>query len=241
MSRRPFRETPRAPSLCRRRLLGAAALLPLLVPVDAAADAALCARGRRQSPIDIDATRRRALPQLAFDYRAEPLRIVHDGHTVRVRCTDSTLRVGTEPHRLQQFHFHLPGGDTIGGEAFPLGMHFPHKSRSGQLVTLVLLFREGRAHRALDDLLPRMPTGPGPEQKLADIRVSPAVWLPETLGYYRYDGSLTSSPCTEGVVWLVLTAVQQVSAGQLAVLQRLIPPNARAVQPRNGREILESG
>lgn len=227
-------------SPCRRKLVGAGALLPLFVAAGARADAALCTQGRRQSPIDIGATRRRALPPLAFDYRAEPLVIVHDGHTVRVRCRASMLGIGGEPHRLQQFHFHLPGGDTIGGETFPLGVHFPHKSRSGQLVTLVLLFREGTAHPALADLLPRMPAGPGPERKHADVRTSPAAWLPDTLGYYRYDGSLTSSPCTEGVAWLVLKAVQQVSAGQLAALRRLIPPNARAVQPRHGREVLES-
>ncbi len=240
MNGRLNRDVACMPSSCRRKLLGVAALLPLLAPVAALADAPLCARGRRQSPIDIAGATRRAMPQLAFDYRAEPLRIVHDGHTVRVRCADSTLRLGNEPLRLQQFHFHLPGGDTIGGEVFPLGMHFPHKSRSGQLVTLVLLFREGHPHRALGDLLPRMPAGPAPERRSADVRVDPAAWLPATLGYYRYDGSLTSTPCTEGVVWLVLKAVQEVSAAQLAELRRLIAPNARAVQPRNGREILES-
>lgn len=240
MNRRLFRDITCAPSSRRRRLLGAAALLPLLTPVDALADAALCARGLRQSPIDITGARRRALPPLAFDYRAEPLRIVHDGHTVRIRCAGSTLRLGSEPLQLQQFHFHLPGGDTIGGEVFPLGMHFPHKSRSGQLVTLVLLFREGRGHRALESLLPRMPAGPAPERRFADVRVDPGAWLPAALGYYRYDGSLTSTPCTEGVVWLVLKAVQEVSAAQLAELRRLIPSNARAVQPRNGREIVES-
>jgi carbonic anhydrase len=224
----------------RRRLISAAALALLSAPLGARAEAPLCARGKRQSPIDIAGATRRDLPPLSFDYRPEPLRIVHDGHTVRVRCSASTMRVGPEPHRLQQFHFHLPGGDTIGGETFPLGMHFPHKSRSGQLVTLVLLFRDGRAHAALDALLPWLPQAGAPERTVANVSSDPAAWLPAARGYYRYSGSLTSPPCTEGVTWLVLRQAQEVSQSQLDRLRRLIAPNARPIQPRNGREILES-
>lgn len=235
----PSRASEPVPSSQRRRLLGAAAGISLLAPAGAIA-ASLCANGLRQSPIDVEGTHRRPLPPLSFDYRPEPLRIVNDGHTVRVRCSASTMRVGAEPHRLQQFHFHLPGGDTIRGEPFPLGLHFPHKSGAGQLVTLVLLFREGRRHAALDALLPRMPAAGEPERSPPDARADPAAWLPSAWGYYRYDGSLTSPPCTEGVAWLILKEVQEVSAGQLADLRRLIRANARPVQPRHGRVILES-
>ena len=237
--REPFPHT-RSPGRQRRRLIGAGVLALLFPPLRARADASLCARGLRQSPIDIVGTTRRELPPLEFDYRAEALRIVHDDHTVRVRCTTSTMRVGGDPHRLQQFHFHLPGGDRIGGEEFPLGVHLPHKSRSGQLVTLVLLFREGRSHAALEQLLPRMPAAGEPERTHPDVRFDPATLLPAERGYYRYTGSLTSPPCTEGVAWLVIRRVQEVSAAQLARLRQLIAPNARPVQPRNGREILES-
>lgn len=240
MRRREQFPDSRSPGRERRRLIGAGALALFLPPLVARADAALCARGLRQSPIDIAGATRRDLPPLEFDYRAEALRIVNDGHTVRVRCAASTMRVGGAPHRLQQFHFHLPAGDRIGGEEFPLGAHLPHKSSSGQLVTLVLLFREGRSHAALERLLPWMPAAREPERKHPDVSFDPAAWLPAENGYYRYTGSLTSPPCTEGVAWLVIKRVQEVSAAQLVRLRQLIAPNARPVQPRNGREILES-
>ncbi len=227
-----------ASSLTRRRLLIVVASLPLLMR--SASAASLCESGKRQSPIDIEATVRRAMPPLEFDYRAAALRIAHDGHTVRVRCKASTLRVGAEPLRLQQFHFHLPGGERVRGEEFPLGLHLPHKSGSGQLVTLVLLFREGRDHPALDALLPHLPAEGEGERRPPNVSVDPGGWIPADRGYYRYDGSLTASPCTEGVAWIVMKQVQEVSAAQLAALRLRIRPNARAVQPRNGRVILES-
>jgi len=221
--------------LTRRHALAQLGLLPL------AAHADLCRDGRRQSPIDIVPTAQATLPPLRAAWQPSPLRWVHDGHTLRVRSAPgSRLWVGAVPHTLQQFHFHLPGGDRIRGEAFPLGLHFPHKSPSGQLVTLVLLCREGAAHPALAQLPHPWPQAGAPERKQPGTVVDPSLWLPADLAYYRYEGSLTSAPCTEGVVWLVLKQVASVSAEQLAALRAAIAPNARALQPSNGRAVLAS-
>ncbi|MFO1330164.1 MAG: carbonic anhydrase family protein [Rubrivivax sp.] len=217
-----------------------ALLLAALVPA-AARGADRCSSGRRQSPIDIVPTARRALPLLRIDWPRAPLRIVHDGHTVRVRAASgSRTWMGAVPHVLQQVHLHLPAGDLLRGESFPLGLHFPHKSPSGQLVTLVRLMREGAPHPALAALLPLMPVAGAPEQRDARVVVDIAAWLPRDLGYYRYDGSLTGPPCTEGVVWVVLKDVGSASAAQLQALRARIAPNARPVQPRHDRVVLES-
>ena len=49
-------------------------------------------------------------------------------------------------------------------------------------------------------------------------RVDLATLLPATLDHVRYDGSLTTPPCTEGVSWAVLSTPVTMSAEQLAVL-----------------------
>lgn len=202
---------------------------------------ALCGRGRRQSPIDIVAARRQALPALQFQYRSAPLRLVNDGHTVRLRVANgSRLLVDGQPLTLQQLHFHLPGGDRLQGEEFPMAMHFLHKSRAGQLVTLVVLFRQGAENAALASLLPKMPPPGQPEQTVPGTLLEPARLLPAQPGYYRYDGSLTAPPCTEGVLWIVMRQPLELSAAQLARLGQLIPPNARPVQPLHGRVVAES-
>lgn len=217
-------------------------LLLLTLPgLASAADAGLCESGKHQSPIDIAAPIRKALPALKFDYRPAPLRLVNDGHTVRVRFANgSQVGVGRERYTLQQFHFHVPGGDRIAGEQFAMGMHLTHKSQSGQLMTLVLLFRLGSENTALGALLPLLPARGKPERTLPHQTVDAASWLPARRGYFAYDGSLTAPPCTEGVRWLVLRQPLELSAAQLAQLKTLIPNNARPVQPLNGRQVLES-
>jgi carbonic anhydrase len=223
-----------------------ATLLLLAVTPAARATAAgpgtdLCDRGRRQSPIDIESTVRSALPALVAAYRPAPLRVVNDGHTVRLRFSQrAALNAGREALSLHQLHFHLPAGDRVRGEEFPLAIHLLHRSPAGQLVSVVLLFRLGAEHPALAALLPHLPPGGQPEREVPGVTVDPARFLPAALGYYAYDGSLTSAPCTEGVRWLVLKDVQTLSAAQAAALRRLFPPNARPVQPLNGRSVRES-
>jgi carbonic anhydrase len=202
--------------------------------------ATLCERGKRQSPIDIVDARPVPGGALQFQYRSAPLRIVNDGHTVRVRfAPGSRLLIGGAPHSLQQFHFHTPGGDRLSGEDFPMGMHFLHKSAAGRLVSLVVLFRLGTEHPALAALLPHMPAPGAPEQVLSDVQVDASQWLPASHAHYAYEGSLTAPPCTEGVLWVVFKQPLQISAAQLAHLRQLFAPNARPVQPLHGRVVTE--
>jgi carbonic anhydrase len=220
----------------------ALAALPLMVQASPAKPHGdLCERGQHQSPIDIVATQRQALPPLQFDYHPAPLRIVNDGHTVRVRFANgSRLLIGRESLALQQFHFHVTGGDRVRGEDFAMAMHFLHKSSAGQLVSLVVLFRLGAESAALAALMPSMPPRGKTEQVVPALQVDPALLLPQEHGYYAYDGSLTAPPCTEGVRWLVMKSPLELSAAQVARLKQLFPNNARPVQPLNGRVVSES-
>jgi carbonic anhydrase len=223
-----------------KRLRTAAAVAALGLPLIAQAALALCEQGRRQSPIDIVATQARSGTPLRKAYHAAATRVVNDGHTVRLRyAAGSTLMLGTERLALQQAHFHMPGGDRVRGEDFPMAMHLLHRAPSGQLVPLVLLFRQGAENAALAAVLPLLPASGQPERALPGPAPDPAALLPPDLAYFAYSGSLTAPPCTEGVRWIVLQQVQTVSREQLARLSTLFPPNARAPQPLNGRAVVE--
>lgn len=216
----------------------------LLGPAPALA-ASLCERGLRQSPIDITGARRSALPPLQFEYHPSAARLANDGHTVRVHLPTgvlaSRLLIAGVPHPLSQFHFHRTGGDRIAGEEFPLGLHFLHKSPAGQLVSLVVLLRQGQENAALARLLPLMPAVGGAPLKVAQLPIDPTALIPSQRGYFQYEGSLTGPPCTEGVRWIVMKQPLELSAAQLDELARRFPPNARPVQPLNGRVVLEGG
>ncbi len=203
--------------------------------------ATTCDSGNRQSPIDITTTTRQNLPVLKFDYHAVPLKIANDDHTARVRFdTGNLLYIGSQRYTLQQIHFHTPGSDRIAGEAFPMAAHLLHKSQSGQLLVVEVLFRIGAENPLLDFLLPLIPAHADGDHMQEGTTIDASRLLPQSRGYYRYQGSLTSPPCTEGVDWIVLKQPLELSAAQLARYHELFSDNGRAVQPLNRRTVLES-
>lgn len=213
----------------------------LLLPQLASTETALCQTGRRQSPIDIVAPVRHKLPALEFRYRPAALKIANDGHTARVRFANSSqLLIGKEVFTLQQFHFHTPGGDRLGGEEFPMAAHLLHKSKSGQLLALVVLFRQGAENPALAALWPHLPAHADGDHVVANATADANGLLPASRAYYRYQGSLTAAPCTEGVTWLVMKQPLTLSAPQLAFWRARFADNIRGPQALQGRSVEES-
>jgi carbonic anhydrase len=214
----------------------------LVVPVGAyGASPDPCEQGRRQSPIDIVAPVRQALPPIEFRYLDAPLKIANDGHTMRVRFANgSHIVLGKERYALQQLHFHTPGGDRVAGQEFGMAAHLVHKGETGGLVVIVVLFRKGAENPLLATLLPIVPRQADGEQGMANVRISADSLVPDERGYYSYDGSLTGPPCTEGVTWLVMKQPLELSADQLARYKGMFSDNARPVQPLNGRTVRES-
>jgi len=53
-------------------------------------------------------------------------------------------------------------------------------------------------------------------------------------------GSLTTPPCSEGVLWMVMRQPVQVSPEQIGIFARLYPMNARPIQQAGGRLVKQS-
>ena len=213
----------------------------LVVLACTSVSAGLCESGHSQSPIDIGVTSRQALPPLEFNYLKAPLKLADDGHTTRVRfAKGSTLNIGKERYTLQQFHFHTPGGDKIAGEEFPMAAHLLHKSQSGQLLAVVVLFRTGQENALLKMLMPLIPERADGDHNHPDVTIDASALLPAKRSYFRYAGSVTAPPCTEGVAWIVMKQPLQLSSDQLTHYRQRFADNARAVQPLHQRTVLES-
>ncbi|MDD2809316.1 carbonic anhydrase family protein [Rhodoferax sp.] len=226
----------------KNRLCLTCVVLPLSLGA-AVGQAALCDSGQRQSPINITtaALNPHKLPALRVTYPVTPLTLANDGHTLRVRFgRGGELVLGSERYALQQFHFHTPGGDQINGEAFPFAAHILHKSASGQLLAIVVPYRLGAENPLLSKLLPVVPTKVDGNHRLPQLSVSAQEVLPAQLGYYRYTGSLTAAPCTEGVQWLVMKQPQTLSSAQLGQWQKRFKDNMRAINPLHDRPVFES-
>lgn len=192
-----------------------------------------CAAGSRQSPIDLPNAPHVLLPQIGFHYQETPLEVINNGHTIEVEIEPgSFVRIGKERYDLVQFHFHTPSEHHLHGESFPMELHFVHRNLLGELAVVGVFLQEGEANPLIQRIWNHIPdaeaTGP----------IDPTQLLPENRGYFRYAGSLTTPPCTEGVRWHVLREPIEVSAGQIEHFREIFPVNARPLQPRNDRPVL---
>ena len=68
---------------------------------------------------------------------------------------------------------------------------------------------------------------------------NPAIFLPNARSYYRYNGSLTTPPCSEGVLWTVMKSPIEFSSDQVKSFVEIFPLNARPVQPIQRRFIMQ--
>jgi carbonic anhydrase len=121
-----------------------------------------------------------------------------------------------------------------------MAAHLLHKSPSGQLLAVVVPFRTGQENALLKTLMPRIPARADGDHSHADVSVNASDLIPATRGYFRYSGSVTGPPCTEGVEWIVLKQPLQLSPDQLTRYRARFADNARAVQPLHQRAVLES-
>jgi carbonic anhydrase len=132
-----------------------------------------------------------------------------------------------------------PGEERFAGKASPLDMHMVYADASGKLLVIAVQFIPGDANPVLDAMLNQMPIRPGEEKIVDSVQSDPTALLPNELSYYTYSGSLTTPPCSEGVIWIELKQPVTVSRRQLNAMRKLYSHNPRPVQPLNGREVLE--
>jgi len=200
---------------------------------------AACA-GRNQSPIDLDNFIEAELPPIAFDYKAGGHDVVNNGHTIQVNYhAGSSISIDDDTFALKQFHFHAPSENHIDGKSFPIEAHFVHADAKGDLAVVAVMFEQGDNNPALDTLWARLPGKEGDPQALSP-EIAAAELLPGNRDYYRYEGSLTTPPCSEGVRWLVLKHPVPVSAEQIDRLTKALGhPNNRPVQPVGARVVLQ--
>jgi len=203
-------------------------------------DFATCADGKRQSPIDIRDGIGVDLEPIQFTYRASQFRVVDNGHTVQVAVGGSSISLLGKAYELVQFHFHRPSEERVNGKAFDMVVHLVHKSEDGKLAVVAVLLEKGKDNPLIQTVWNNLPLEKNEDVTPPALTIDVAQLLPENRSYYTYMGSLTTPPCSEGVLWLVLKQPQQISPEQLAIFARLYKNNARPIQPSFTRLIKES-
>ncbi len=208
---------------------------------DLSSDYAICKSGKNQSPIDVASLVEAELSPIVFQYHGVPLDIVNNGHTIKVNyAPGSSVIVNGHTSNLLQFHFHTPSENTVKGQFFAMEAHLVHSDDVGNLSVVGVLFEEGSSNPFIEGLWGHMPEKTGVSKSLPEVTVNVTDMLPAKKSYYRFNGSLTTPPCSEGVSWMLLKNPVPVSKAQAVKFHTLMGvDNNRPIQPVNARPVLQ--
>lgn len=242
---------PRSGNHRTRLIAGPTALLVVIVVGLLAATAPASSDsipGSAQSPIDFrerDVTFVDRLPAIRFSYpRSADVTLVNTGSpdenaTVRADVPAGVAFITLRGVRydLLQFHWHTPSEHEVEGQDTPLEMHFVHRRADGSLLVIGVFIERGRVNRSIDPIFRELPEGSGETSDISGVRLKGL--LPNERASFRYAGSLTTPPFTEGVQWIVLADPIRLSRRQIGAFRELFEEgNSREVQPLNDREVL---
>lgn len=201
---------------------------------------AKCGTGERQSPIDIRDGMKLDLEPITFEYRPSRFKVIDNGHTIQANVAGwNSMQVMGRRFKLVQFHFHTPPEEAINGRQYDMVVHLVHKDTQDRLAVVAVLVEGGVRQPAIQAVLNNLPLERNVEVAgSADLDL--AQILPTDRRYFTYMGSLTTPPCSEDVLWVVMKQPVQATSDQINLFSRLYPMNARPIQASAGRTIKES-
>ena len=199
-----------------------------------------CDKGVNQSPINLTGFIESDLPPLYLVYKSGGHEIHNNGHTIQVNYQPgSWFRIDNRVYELKQFHFHSPSENHINDKSYPMEVHLVHADTEGNLAVVAVMFEEGGENETLKKIWSAMPEKTGNKKGLSSV-VSVSGLLPGSREYYRFNGSLTTPPCSEGVLWLVMKQPITIAKEQIKQFTDVMnQPTNRPVQSINARPILE--
>jgi carbonic anhydrase len=148
------------------------------------------------------------------------------------------MTVGDKTYARCQFHFHSSSKHTVDGKHLPMEMHFVHQAEDGALAVAGVLIEECAENPAVGPLWTQLLLGSGAKTTVQipagfDKNIFPDAGT----GFYHYEGSLTTPPCSEGVQWYVRIRPTPLSREQIAAFKAHYDHNNRPVQALNERSL----
>lgn len=192
-----------------------------------------CNSGDIQSPVSLRKSAKdhgKHRRKVRIDYTLTTGEIFNNGHTIEVETEGAnTLILDGVAYELKQFHFHTPSEHRVQGRGYDMELHLVHASADGSNAVIGVFLKRGHDSGALAPIFAQLPDTLNAREPL-DEPFNPKSFLPESREHYRYAGSLTTPPCTEGVQWIVMAETVRVSDEDMAQFAARINFNARYVQ-----------
>lgn len=200
-----------------------------------------CDSGKRQSPIELQSGLVVNLEPVEFDYSPSFFRVIDTGRLLRIQTGEGLgARIRGERFELIYIEVHRPGEARVDGVIHDLSVDLHHRAADGRMAVVSVQFRAGTVpNPVIATWLSSLPLERG-GQYAPSFGVDLRPLLPRDPAHFLYIGSLTSPPCTEGVLRVVMKQPMTVSWEQLGVIAQLHPPSARPLQDGFDRRVLES-
>ncbi|MBZ0272828.1 carbonic anhydrase family protein [bacterium] len=192
-----------------------------------------------QSPVDLTGESEVDLDNIDFAWTTTTISLANNGHTVVATPGDTqTFEVDGTTYTMDQFHYHVSSEHQEDGAYHDAEFHFVHQDEGGNYAVIGIFMNEDEVEAANADwdvFINNLPDEDDTAEPVDEVTLSNL--LPATRTYYAYDGSFTTPPCTEGVLWFVLDTPVELSTTQLNALKAKYDDNFRPVQPIGARTI----
>lgn len=208
-----------------------------------------CSNGTMQSPVDMSNERVQIIsrPEQRL-YKVANATLMNRGHDIQIEWhggAGSLFINGTE-YPLRYAHWHSPSEHTINGRRYDMELHLVHLNTDlnvkNRIAVVGILYKIGEPDQFLSKLMPNISSIIDKKNNESALGlVDPNEIKFRSTRYYRYMGSLTVPPCTEGVIWTLNREVKTVSREQVKLLREAVhdfaEENARPLQHHNNRDI----
>ncbi|XP_061838912.1 carbonic anhydrase 14 isoform X4 [Nerophis lumbriciformis] len=239
--------------------------------------------GSSQSPVDIVTTQTKYDPGLSpltplgySQHGNRPFSLYNNGHTAVIELPD-WMSLGGLPWLFSAVQMHLHWGSggpnyggsehTINGQSAEAELHVVHYNselypnmsaamtqKDGLAVLGILIVTGEETNPAFNNIINYLSRIRHANQKVFIPAFDVQSLLPKDLDrYYRYNGSLTTPPCFQSVIWTLFHERVQISKAQLLKMETilysseaedadrmLLQDNYRATQPLNHRAVFAS-
>ncbi|KAK9921016.1 hypothetical protein M0R45_029571 [Rubus argutus] len=210
-----------------------------------------CKNGKLQSPVDLLNQVVQVRPnkgEIKLKYKPSNATIRNRGHDISVQWNvgdAGSIEINGTDYFLQQCHWHSPSEHTIEGKRFDMELHMVHlipdATVENNIVVVAYLYKVGKPDKFLLKLSKDINTMIDVKEERHRGVVDPRDARKGGSKFYKYIGSLTVPPCTEGVTWIVHKKLTTVSREQVELLREAVHDfaelNARPLQALNRRDV----
>jgi carbonic anhydrase len=201
-----------------------------------------CSIGGEQSPVDLTEAIKANIQPPLLSWKPQAFKVANNGHTIQANATPGSFATSeNKKFELKQFHFHTPSEHAVSGKRAAMETHFVHADEKGELLVLGALLQAGGKKSKNDAFAALMAAAPQKEGE-AELKapIAATALLPKKRNFFRYEGSLTTPPCSEVVTWNVFSEPVEVAASDIESFKKIFPMNARPLQPLHRRVVLSN-